>query len=112
MLGAEKSDGVGDTPSIDRILVRVSEESLQALDDIVGDRNAPVAARIVGRRKVGIFVLIRQPRMRLANGILQSVLRLLVGVEGLSLLNANGPELVDHYLVSFQPRLRLHHAME
>src|SRR5216683_478816 len=85
---------------------------LQAFDDFRRSWQVPVATFVVGRGKVGAFVLAREPSMRFANGCFERVLHLRIGVEGLALLAADGFELIDHGLVAGERGLDLHDAVE
>src|SRR5580704_18485202 len=50
MFRAEEADRVGHATTVDRILVRVSENCLQAFNDIGRNWHMPMATFIVGRR--------------------------------------------------------------
>ena len=110
MLRAEERHRIGDAPAIDWIAVRIGELALKSAYDIGQDRKHPLAALVVGSEHGFIFQL--QPGMRLASGRIQDALGRVIGTERLALFDADRFQLVDHRLVTLQPRLALHEAIK
>ena len=79
MLGTEEDNGASDGA-----VVGVGEEGCQAFDDVARNGHMPVAAFVVCRREVGVFVLVRWPCVSLTDSYFERAPGLRDGIEWLT----------------------------
>jgi hypothetical protein len=109
MLGAEEGECIDGTSGVDRKGIRHLPETHDILVHFFSDREKPPFAFIVRREFVVSSI---EPDLRLLDCVVKDLLGFRVRIERFAPLDADGLELVDHHLISFQPRLGLHHLIE